>query len=219
MRKTLVNRWLSRLFQGYLQLVSATAKIEVKNTELIKENTIIGYWHGDSYSMMLILQEIVKNLPKNLDEQREQQGMHGAAPPISVIVTADARGDYIENILMAVGAKAIRLPDGVKMRRFLRDLEEMCAGTREVLAASLDGPLGPLHEPKKLLFRLACQTGKEMCYAYMQYSRVLRLKYRWDKYCIPLPFTTITAHVEHLGLITKNGLDDFPNLKSRLKVS
>ncbi|MDF2514542.1 MAG: hypothetical protein K0S04_4408 [Herbinix sp.] len=158
-----------------------------------------GYWHGDSYCMQLVLQKI----------SARQAG-------IKVIVTADKRGDVIERMLNRFGAEAIRLPDGLKMRPFFRELKETGRTSKELLAASLDGPLGPLHEPKKLLFLLASEAEKEVVYLHFHYSRVLRLKNRWDSYVIPLPFSKITAQVESLGSMNRRRIQDFDAIKNQL---
>ncbi len=200
MKKELFSPLISRLFHIYLQIVGLTARLEVKNIHLIKGSKMVGFWHGDSVPMMLVLKEIRKETPE----------------PINIIVTADRRGDYIEHIINFIGAKAIRLPDGLKIRRFIKELKEL-SNNRGLLGASLDGPLGPLHQPKKLLFRLARQSGKEVCYIYFNYSRAIYLKSRWDNYCIPLPFTRILACVEDLGPITQEDLDNFDDFKVRLK--
>ncbi len=160
---------------------------------------MVGYWHGDSYCMQLVLQDIAAR----------QAG-------IKVIVTADKRGDVIERMLNRFGAEAVRLPDGLKMRPFFRELRETGRTSKELLAAALDGPLGPLHEPKKLLFLLASEAGKEVVYIHFNYSRVLRLKNRWDNYVIPLPFSRITAQVETLGKMDREKIQDFDAVKNQL---
>lgn len=190
---------LSYIFLAYLKLVSVTGRLQLINGELIKDNTMVGYWHGDSYCMQLVLAEIGKNNKR-----------------INVIVTADKRGDIIEDMIKRKGARALRLPDGMNMRPFFRRLKEFAVTEEGILAASLDGPLGPLHEPKKLIFLLAAEAKKPVAYIRFEYKRVIRLKNRWDKYVIPLPFCRINAVVEDLGVVSNDDLREFENIKQKL---
>lgn len=199
MKIKLVNL-LSKVFLVYLKLVAITGKLEVRYKDKIRENIIVGYWHGDSYCMQLVLRQISKKFKK-----------------INAIITADERGDVIEKIITHYGASALRLPDGLKMRHFLRELKETSIYFDGIIVAALDGPKGPLHEPKKLLFLLAANADKEMVYIHFKYTHVIRLKHRWDQYVIPLPFTRIIAEVEELGYISKEHLRNFTNYKKRLK--
>lgn len=200
MRRTSFNL-LSKIFLTYLKLIALTGRMEIINEEKLRENTMVGYWHGDSYCMQLVLKRISRRV-KNID----------------VIVTADKRGDVIEDIISYYGASAIRLPDGLSIRHFMRDLKELSRNSEGILAASLDGPLGPLHEPKKLLFHLAAEADKEVAYVHFKYRNVIRLRHRWDNYVIPLPFCRIVAEVEYLGFVSKEDLRDFSNYKKKLKV-
>jgi hypothetical protein len=186
----------------YLKLIAPTGRLEIINRDGIRQNTMLGYWHGDSYCMQLLLKHI-----------------YGTCQGINVIVTADKRGDVIEKIISHYGAKAIRLPDGLSIRHYLRELKEICKASDRILAASLDGPLGPLHEPKKLLFLLAAEADKKVVYIHFKYKKVIRLKHRWDKYVIPLPFSKITAYVEELGYVSKEDLRNFADYKKRLMFS
>lgn len=199
MRKILFNL-LSKIFLAYLKLISLTCKLEIKNEDRIRENTMLGYWHGDSYCMQLVLKHISKRIHK-----------------IDIIVTADRRGDAIEGIISYYGANAIRLPDGLGIRHFMRDLKELSRNSEGILAASLDGPLGPVHEPKRLLFLLAAEGDKELVYIHFKYKNVIRLRHRWDNYVIPLPFSRITAEVEEIGSISKEDLRDFSKYREKLK--
>ncbi|MFS8542138.1 MAG: hypothetical protein LOD89_08615, partial [Tissierellales bacterium] len=56
----------------YLKLIAATGRLEIINRDGIKQNTMLGYWHGDSYCMQLLLKHI-----------------YGTCQVINVIVTAD----------------------------------------------------------------------------------------------------------------------------------
>lgn len=140
-------------------------------------------------------------------------GRHGR---IKVIVTSDRRGDTIERMINQFGAEAIRLPDGLRMRPFFKELKQESRAQGEILAAALDGPLGPLHEPKKLLFLLASEAEKEMVLVHFCCRRVIRLKSRWDRYVIPLPFCKITASFEELGRIKAEDLRNFEEYQKRL---
>lgn len=191
---------LSHIFLTYLKLVAMTGKLVVINKDLIKENIMVGYWHGDSFCMQLVLKEMTKIYEK-----------------IHVVVTSDIRGDVIEAMLYAFGAKAIRLPDGIKMRQYFRKLIKSSKENNGILALSLDGPTGPVHEPKKLLFVLAAEAKKQVVYIRFEYKHVIRLKHRWDRYVIPLPFYRITAVVEDLGIITKEDVRNFEFLKQRIR--
>lgn len=193
-------KFISYIFRIYLNIVEITGRLVIKNQDLITQNTMVGYWHGDSYCMQLVLKRIRKQL-------------NG----INVIVTADKRGDIIEGMLVPFGAKAIRLPDGMKMRRHFARLINFSKETDEVMALSLDGPLGPLHEPKRLIFILAAEAMKPVVYIRFEYKRILRLKYRWDKYVIPLPFSRITAVVEDIGIIHKEDVKNFQNIKHKIR--
>lgn len=194
-----MTKLLVKIFLSYLKLVSVTGRFQLINGELIKDNTMVGYWHGDSYCMQLVLAEIGKNNKR-----------------VNVIVTADKRGDIIEDMIKTKGARALRLPDGMNMRPFFRKLKEFAAMEKGILAASLDGPLGPLHEPKRLIFLLAAEAKKPVAYIRFEYKRVIRLKKRWDKYVIPLPFCRISAIVEDLGMISNDKLREFEHIKQKL---
>ncbi len=73
-----------------------------------------------------------------------------------------------------------------------------------------------MHEPKKLLFLLASQADKEMVYIHFHYRNVIRLRNRWDRYVIPLPFCKIIAEVEELGRIDDNELRNFQEYRRKL---
>lgn len=90
----------------YLRILNATVNLNIDGLDRIENNQMVGYWHGDSLPMELILSRI-----KNIEE-------------INVIVTADKRGDYIEQVIGDYGANAIRLPDGMNMRPFFRKVVE-----------------------------------------------------------------------------------------------
>lgn len=183
-----------QIIHSYLNFVSKTSKVYIIGAEQISRNKMVGYWHGDSYPMQLILKQFKKE-KKN----------------ISVLVTADSRGDFIEGMIEEYGAKAIRVSDGIKMKETFPTVVVEAKREGGILAASFDGPLGPRYRPKRLLFLLAKQADKDMVYIHFTYSSCIRLRFRWDNYVIPLPFTRIKAHVEDLGKITNFHLNSIKN--------
>ena len=71
--------------------------------------------------------------------------------PVDVIVTADTRGNYIEHMVQRCGGHALRVPDGYQAFAALKKIVLDTYEKEHSLAVALDGPLGPRHEPKKLV--------------------------------------------------------------------
>lgn len=182
---------LQCLFLAYLKLLKRTVKIKWQAREIALGGQIFGFWHGDSLSMNLLLEDIYKT-----------------AGEVNVIVTKDRRGDYIEEMLESCRGKAIRVSDGKASFHKLREIEREFKERNESLAVALDGPLGPRHVPKKLAFYLSEKTGKRFTAITLSYSGCIHLK-RWDAYAVPLPFSTVYAAAHDYGMTKKNKI---PNL-------
>lgn len=159
-----------------------------------------GYWHGDSIAVMLLLHRLRRS----------------GCPPVAAAVTADARGDIIEGLLADCGGRAVRLQDGAGIRHALAPLREQLGDSGSVFAVALDGPLGPLHQPKRFLFRLAQGAGRPVVAVRVRYSAAVRLHRRWDRYAIPLPLSRVEVFVDEIGLVTKSMLGQFETLSAEL---
>lgn len=202
--KLVKEKVISKLFIGYLEFVSKTSTIIFENEgevncEILK-NCILGFWHGDSCSMNLVIKKIAK------------EDMN-----ISAIVTADERGNYIEKVLNNYGTSALRMPDGLKMRGFLKNLKEESRKDNLTLALALDGPLGPLHEPKKMAFLLSNESNKKFIGIKLDYSKKIIFKRRWDKYVIPLPYSKIKIRAINFGVTRKTDLRNFQEYGDLIK--
>ncbi len=184
----------------YLKIVKKLGRFEIKNFERIQPDTMLGFWHGDTYLIYMVLEKIME--------------VHDN---VKAIVTSNPRGEYIEGIIDTMGAKAIRLPDGMAMFPMFRALKAESREPGLILAASLDGPSGPVHEPKKLLFLLAREAEKRMVYIRIETKWMIRLKRRWDNYRIPLPFSKITVHIEDLGMIDQEILQNFREYRMQIR--
>ena len=112
-------------------------KIVWDEDNIYGDSQIFGFWHEDSFFMNLVLEKL----------------SHKTAP-VDVIVTADTRGNYIEDMVRRCGGNALRVPDGYKAFPALRKIVQDSYEKTHSLAVALDGPLGPRHEPKKLAFYL-----------------------------------------------------------------
>lgn len=191
---------ISKLFIGYIELVYKTSNIVLSEFKFDINNSIIGFWHGDSYSMNLVLKKLMTGKFN-----------------LNAIVTADTRGNYIESILKKYKVNALRMPDGIKMKSFLRELKLVSKNQNESIAIALDGPLGPYHIPKKIGFSLSRESNKKIIGVKLDYSRKISLKGRWDKYIIPLPFTTIKVNINNFGIVTSEDLKNFKNYSKKIK--
>lgn len=196
----IIDSIISKIYISYIELVAKSSKITLNGDfrkEVIDE-CIVGFWHGDSFGMNFLLREI-KNSERDL----------------SVVVTIDKRGNFIEKIMNNYGVKALRMPDGIKMKGFLRTLKEKSKEKSKTLCITLDGPVGPYKDPKKVGFMLSNESEKPIILVNVNYSRKITLKNRWDKYVIPLPFSEIKFTSYNFGKIEKEELRDFEKLKKK----
>lgn len=201
------DKILVRLSLIYIELVYRTMKWEFHGEfnpeEQDLKNCILGFWHGQSYVMNFLIKKIYK-------------GKY----PMSVIVTADKRGDYIEETIGSYGVRALRVPDGARIKSFLRKLGDESKIEGATVAVSLDGPLGPFKEPKKLGPLLANKSGKNFIGINLKVYRKISLKNRWDNYMIPLPFSTVKVEIYDFKKVQDEELRSFElcreNIKSKL---
>lgn len=194
----------SKISMIYLNLVYKTSNIEFINMNGLEEkdlkSCILGFWHGESYTMYLLLKTIFKNQEK-----------------IKVVVTASRRGDYIEDTCESYEIKALRMPDGLKMKSFLKELKLEAMEKDSTTCIALDGPLGPLHEPKKVAFMLSNVSEKPFVGIKSSFSKKIVLKKRWDNYIIPLPFSKIKFYGYLIGSISDDKLKNFKEYKEEVK--
>lgn len=184
---------LNHIFLSYLKLLKQTVSIQWVENSISGGTQVFGFWHEDSLFMNVVLSRL-----------SEQTG------PVDVIVTADTRGNYIENMIKKSGGSALRVKDGMSGFGALKKIMQNSYETTRSLAVALDGPLGPRHEPKKLAFYIAEQAREDFVGVSMTYSSKLRLSRRWDKYVIPLPFSTIHVAVHNYGEVNKDCIPELP---------
>lgn len=193
MKKKTGQNILQCIFVNYLKLLEKTVTIKWYEENRYGDSQIFGFWHEDSFFMNIVLEKLAHK-----------------TTPVDVIVTADTRGNYIEDMVRRCGGSALRVPDGYKAFASLKKIVQDSYEKTHSIAAALDGPLGPRHEPKKLAFYLSEHAEEEFVGVSLSYSRCIRLTRRWDKYVIPLPFTTVTVAVRNYGIVRKNAVPELP---------
>ena len=185
----LTEKALRWLFTKYLTLLEKTVKINWHEENEYGESQIFGFWHEDSFFMNLVLERLADK-----------------TTPVDVIVTADTRGNYIEHMIKRCGGNALRVPDGYKAFGALKNIVRDSYEKAHSIAVALDGPRGPRHEPKKLAFYLSEHAEEAFVGISLSYSSCIRLTRRWDKYVIPLPFTTVDVAVKDYGIVQKKAI-------------
>lgn len=187
---------ISSLYIFYLWILSKTCKIRIINEcDIDINNSIIGFWHGESFPMYLLM--------KRWNELN-----------IAAIATSDARGDYIDTICKRYGIRPLRLPNGSAARHGINDIIKIGKEDKTLsICFSIDGPLGPFHDPKKMVFYIANRAEKKYLGITVQVKGKYVIKARWDKYVVPLPFSKITYNIRSFGDISKEHVRNYDRLR------
>lgn len=174
---------LCHIFHGYLKFLEKTTRVEIQSPELFTGHNVVGFWHEDSFAMNLVLKKLAA----------KDRG-------ISVLVTGDPRGEYIQYLLEKNGGKAVRLDYSSSQVGVMKELIHTLKQEGESVAVAMDGPLGPRYVPKKVVYALSQWSQTNLLRVSISYSHRIALKRRWDHYRIPLPFTKITVTFTDYGI-------------------
>lgn len=196
------ERLLTYIAIFYIDFVYKTSKVtpsgefNLLNPEE-NEKFILGFWHGESFSLYPFLKGY----------------------SLYVITTQNGRGDYITLICNYFGYKTIRVPDESAGGNFLFKIRKEINGENKGnLALTLDGPLGPYHEPKSFPFITALLTKRRVLPLTVKFKCQINLKNRWDNFTIPLPFNKIEVHFHSpIEVIKKDLADDAKDLRKLVK--
>jgi hypothetical protein len=179
---------MKNLISGPLKLLAAyllrflmvsigrTLKFKITDHTLLKENAIFSIWHQCAFCLFE-----ANPIPKS-----------------AVLTAKGGPGDVFTKAVEIYDAKLIQVPfDGnpaeasVSAAKLINVLKE---GYNLMLA--VDGPKGPLYEIKPGIFFLAKRAKKRIIPIGVAASKKLTLSYRWDKYFIPLPFSTVAIFID-----------------------
>lgn len=194
------EKLISKVFTNYMKFVEKTSKVELKNKEYLfnkDEQYLIAFWHGDNCCLY--------------------PAIPNAA--ISVITTANKRGNYVALMCEEFGFKPLRVPDETTDdRAFLKLLQLIKKDTQNHVALATDGPLGPYHMPKDFTFILAEMTKRKVLPLSLESKRNIVLFKRWDKLKIPLPFNKIVVNINQpLEVQKEDRKDSYNQVRLKLK--
>ncbi|MCK5353385.1 DUF374 domain-containing protein [bacterium] len=128
---------------------------------------IICFWHGKYVPILPLM-----------------RGVDGC-----VFTSATRNGDIIARISSDFGFGCTQIPDRGP-RRSLR-LMEAALSRFQVAGIAVDGPLGPYHQVKQGIIRLATGLGFYLLPVSVEARRKFVLNKRWDLLEIPFPFTRV----------------------------
>ncbi len=198
------EKLLNALNTRYIDFVYKTSRITFSGAlDLISESAarnrhyIVVFWHGESYCFYPLL------------KGKNQY----------ILTTKDRRGDYITALCSYFGYSTIRIPDtfedGKHIARIKNRLKDAGGGN---LVITLDGPLGPYHQPKEFPFFMGLILGYDVLSISCKVKYRIRLTKRWDNYTIPLPFNKLHFHFhEPLSIEGSDLKDHFLSKRSAVK--
>ncbi|MFH0886745.1 MAG: DUF374 domain-containing protein [bacterium] len=110
---------------------------------------------------------------------------------IAVLTTSMWRGEMVSVVVWRSGFKAYQIPDEVNSFKGLQAVLQMIKEIKKGYdgAVAVDGPLGPLHKAKPGIFSMAEKANVPIIPIGISSRWKINLRYRWDNYFIPLPFS------------------------------
>jgi len=185
-----------------IHAIIKTCKLKIAGSEIIDElrekkvPIIYAYWHRHIFVTIYRF--------KNT----------GARPLISL----SQDGEIVSQIAGEFGMNPVRGSSSKGgARAFLKLLDAIKKDNSEVLITA-DGPKGPPRQIKDGTIRLAQKTNSVIVPIGWHASRVKIFEKTWDKFKVPLPFSSIIyAYGEPFVIPPEAALKDYSQLKEKLK--
>jgi len=175
--------WLARRL---MLLVAGTLRLRVRGLETLRgvhdsgRNILYAFWHGEQFVLLPF---------------HRRQG-------IGLMVSLSRDGERQARLTSALGYIPFR---GSSTRGAVAGLVGLIGHVRKGHDAGMavDGPKGPLHEPKPGVLTLAYKTGASIIPLRVRPTACWRLKKTWDAYFIPKPFSKVT--LDYLAPLEPSG--------------
>lgn len=190
---------VERLARPLILTLAGTLRIRVRGHEALRSlrasgrSILYAFWHGEQFLLIPF--------------HRNQQ--------IGLMVSLSRDGERQARLTSSLGYVPFR---GSSTRGAVAGLVGLIGHVRRGHDAGMavDGPKGPLHEPKPGVLTLAYKTGAAVVPLRVRPSDCWRLKKTWDAYFIPKPFSRVTLdYFPHLEL-SGDPDRDLKNLKEAL---
>lgn len=156
----------------YLRLVAATSRV---SGEVTDGQVVLAFWHEFNLAAIVVC----------LQRRRDM--------PHASFSTRGFRGVVITALLEQLGLRVFPLPDPAD-RAAARDLSLRLAGLAGdgyTLVVTPDGPFGPCHVAKPGALIVARGSGLPIAAWGIRARPSLRLRGRWDRHLVPLPFSRL----------------------------
>jgi lysophospholipid acyltransferase (LPLAT)-like uncharacterized protein len=165
--------WLARLIGSglalYLRLVAATSRL---SGDVTRDQVVLAAWHEYNLVVLAVALKVRRDLP------------HAS------FSTRGFRGTVITTILERFDVRVLPLPDE-SSRAESRDLAlrlARLAGAGTSLVVTPDGPFGPYRVAKPGALIVARESGLAIQPWAISARPGFRLRGRWDRHLVPLPF-------------------------------
>jgi hypothetical protein len=160
--------WLIRLWMSTMRLRVVSADGRAHPVDPRTARYIYAFWHET------LLAPLVRR-----------------RPPVRMLISQHADGELIAQVCGFLGIGVVR---GSTARGGSQALMELIRGGDDLRhpAFTPDGPLGPRREIKSGIIMVAAKTGLPIVPVGIGYTRAWRAR-SWDRFAVPLPFTTIAA--------------------------
>jgi len=153
----------------FIRLLFRTIRLRVVGEELlegISGGVIYAFWHGQQFLLVPYM------------SQRD----------IILMSSLSNDGEYQARILQRFGYKIVR---GSSAKGGMRGLIGLIKGIRDGhdCGLAVDGPTGPIYEPKEGIIALARKTGASIVPLSSASRHKWTFEAAWDKYILPKPFS------------------------------
>lgn len=161
---------VGRLLAAYVRLVAATCRIE--GGAVTSGQAVLAFWH--EYNLAVTI----------AGWRLRSEHRHVS------FSTQTFRGEVMNAMLAALGAGSVPLPAEGERAEATRLSRELARLGREgaSLAVSPDGPMGPYRRAKPGALIVAREAGLSLVPWAVRARPSLRLRGRWDRHLVPLPF-------------------------------
>jgi len=186
---------LPKIVKILMKLFFKTYIKEIEGIEnLENEKIAFGFWHGEQFFLIPFFSN------RN----------------IGIMVSLSRDGERQAKLLSSFGYKPVR---GSSSKGAVSSLIELIKYVREGNWAgfALDGPKGPIHEPKSGILTLAYKTGAKIIPLRVFPEKAWHLKKTWDGYFIPKPFSKVKISIRKPLELSGSEEEDLLYLKNSLE--